>query len=482
MEDSEAATQPARHGEQQYNTRGEPVCPATKRQKEAMIAASNEVLAAVGVCEKKDKLIDRLNEELPEDQQRVRLSDHEWKIVREGEDDYGETIRMVAETSRNVLTWWVMSLRRRIQVGLVSSDLRFIDILSSEWTSFTSGGFLGAIRFLTVGGLAEVTSQLMLTFVDWFLGEQVMKISKQIIRLKSSTRKRFLLLKCVNYTYQATNALLHVSVYPLASFSCLQQLGLISSKTLLPSKSWLASWSPSSPVRWAFFGQRRADGSKIMGLLLSPAALWVTMTLLQHSAASAYGHVPLFEYSCILGPHNVTSSQRAVDSKSSFTMPFSRLRDKALRSLGWAPAVPVANTETQDWTRESSVHKDTNTTLNAQHRMGSRHQVTELSTLPANLLALNLDYLFWTIIMLPLDILHLTSLSSAFSSTQTARTSVADGGYTGVVPMLAVSRTTRMNKIGLCLALEFTIDTAVWGGAFMWAKYVGTSRYYWGRT
>lgn len=482
IEDAEAATQPARPDEQQYNSRGEPVCLATKCQKEAMIAASNEVLAAVGVCEKKDKLIDRLDEELPENQQRVHLSDHEWKVLREGEDDYGETMRMIAETSRNFSTWWVMSLRRRIQVGLVSSNLSFVDILAGEWASFTSVGLLGAIRYLTVGGLAEITSQLMLTFVDWYLGEQVMKISKKIIRLKSSTRTRFLLLKCVNYTYQATNALLHVSVYPLASFSCLQQLGLISSKTFLPSKSWLAPWITSSPVRWAFFDQRKVRGSKVMGLLLSPAAIWVTMTLLQHSAASAYGHVPLFEYSCILGPHNVTSSPRAVDSDSKFATSFSQLRDKALRLLGWAPALPTSGKEVQDSTRESNVRNHASTALNAQRGMSARHRITQLSTLPSNLLALNLDYLFWTIIMLPLDILHLTSLSSAFSSTPSARMSVDNGGYAGIVPRLAVSRTARLNKIGLCLALEFTLDTAVWGGTFVWAKYVGTSRYCWGRT
>lgn len=481
-EDSEAATRSARPGEQQYNTRGEPVCAATKRQKEAMIAASNEVLAAVGVCEKKDALLDRLNEELPEDKQRVRLTDHEWKIVREGEDDHGETIRMVAETSRNFLTWWVMSLRRRIQVGFISSNLSFIDILSGEWKSFTSDGFLGAIRFLTVGGLAEVTSQLMLTFVDWYLGEQVMKISKKIIRLKSSNRKRFLLLKCVNYTYQATNALLHLLVYPLASFSCLQQLGLISSENLLPSKSWLVPWSPSSPVRWAFLEHKKVGSSKMMGLLVSPAALWVTMTLLQHSAASAYGHVPLFEYSCILGPHNVASSQPTADSKSSFATPVSRFRDGALQLLGWGPIPSASGNKSQDLSRESNVRNPASTALNAHHGLAARHRVTELSTLPSNLLALNLDYLFWTIIMLPLDILHLNTLSSTFSSTPMARTGVVDGGLVGMVPNLAASRMARMNKIGLCLALEFMLDTAVWGGAFVWAKYVGTSRYYWGRT
>ncbi|KAG9670350.1 hypothetical protein KCU99_g8430, partial [Aureobasidium melanogenum] len=480
-ETSEAAPQSTRSDEQQYNARGEPISIATTRQNEAMIAAKNEVLAAVGVCEKKDKLIDSLNEELPDGDYRVHFSDEEWRIIKDGEDDYGELIRMTAETSRNILDWWLLGLRRRLQVGLVSSDLNFVDILSVEWVSLTSNGFFGAIRFLTIGGLTEVASQLIITFVDWYLGEQILKTSKKIIRLKASTRKRFLLLRCVNYSYKALNALLHLSVYPLASFSCLQQLGLISSLPLLPPKSWLAPWSPVSPLRWAFLDQGPIRGSKFLGLLASPAGMWLVMALLQHSAASAYGHVPLFEYSCILGPHNTTLSQTN-DSESSYLTPFSQLRDKLLRSLGWATTPSVSEKETRDLTQELSAGNHGTRTEKPQRHKATRHRVTELSTLSSNLLALNLDYLFWSIILLPMDTKHLNSLSSAFSSSSSARMSVEHGRSTGLVPILAASRMARMNKIGLCLALEFTLDTAVWGGAFLWARYIGVSRYFWGRT
>ncbi|KAG9553200.1 hypothetical protein KCU71_g13323, partial [Aureobasidium melanogenum] len=483
QETSETAPQSTRSNEQQYNARGEPISIATTRQNEAMIAAKNEVLAAVGVCEKKDKLIDRLNEELPDGEYRVQFSDEEWRIIKEGEDDYGELIRMTAETSRNILDWWLLGLRRRLQVSLVSSDLSFVDILSVEWVSLTSNGFFGAIRFLTIGGLAEVTSQLIITFVDWYLGEQILKTSKKIIRLKASTRKRFLLLRCVNYSYKALNALLHLSVYPLASFSCLQQLGLISSKPLLPPKSWLTPWSSASPLHWAFLNQGPIRGSKFLGLLTSPAGMWLVMALLQHSAASAYGHVPLFEYSCILGPHNSTSLSQTHDTESSYLTPFSRLRDELLQFLGWAPVPPaVPEKETQDLTQELSVGNHGTRTEKPQHHKATQHRVTELSTLSSNLLALNLDYLFWSIILLPIDTMHLTSLSSAFASSPAARTSVEHGRSAGLVPVFAASRMARMNKIGLCLALEFTLDTAVWGGAFLWARYIGVSRYFWGRT
>ncbi|KAK5999884.1 hypothetical protein QM012_004972 [Aureobasidium pullulans] len=477
----EVTPQTTRFDEQQYNNRGEPISLATTRHNEAMIAAKNEVLAAVGVCEKKDRLIDRLRKELPDGEYRVHFSDEEWRVIKDSEDDYGELIRMTAETSRNILEWWLLGLRRRLQVGFVSTGLSFVDILSVEWASLTSNGFFGAVRFLTVGGLAEVTSQLIITFVDWYLGEQVLKTSKKIIRLKASTRKRFLLLRCVNYSYKAINALLHLSVYPLASFSCLQQLGLVSSKSLLPPASWLAPWSPSSPLRWAFLDQGTIRGSKSLGFVASPAGMWLVMALLQHSAASAYGHVPLFEYSCILGPHNATSSQTN-DSESSYLTPFSRFRDKLLQLLGWAPIPTVSEKEPRDLTQELSEGNHRRRTARPQHHKATRHRVTELSTLSSNLLALNLDYLFWSIILLPLDTLHLTSLSSAFCSSATATTSVEHGRSAGLVPVLAASRMAKMNKIGMCLALEFTLDTVVWGGAFLWARSIGVSRYFWGRT
>ncbi|KAI5268196.1 hypothetical protein E4T47_07822 [Aureobasidium subglaciale] len=467
---------------QQYNARGEPICPTTTCHNEAMIAAKNQVLAAVGVCEKRDEIIDQLDEELLDGTQRVKFTDEEWRIIKEGEDDYGELIRMTAETLRNILTWWVMSLRRRLQVGFVSSNLGFTDILSGEWNSFTTKGTLGAIRFLTVGGLPEVISQLFLTFADWYLGEQVLKISKKVIRLKASTRKRFLLLRCVNYGYKAMNALLHLSVYSLSSFSCLQQLGLISSTSLLPPASWLLPWRPSSPLRWAFMNETTTGGAELRGLLCSPAVMWLTMSLFQHSASSTYGHVPLFEYNCILGPHKPTLPQQPANPETDLLTPFSRFRDKMLQLLSWAPVPVVKELMVEDLTSEVSVRNHTRRTERPQHHTATRYRVTELSTLPSNLLALNLDYLFWAILLLPSETLHLRGLATAFSSSSVARSGIVDGVSVGILPSSSNTRIGRANKIGLCLALEFTLDTAVWGGAYLWAKYIGTTRYHWGRT
>lgn len=172
-----------------------------------MIAAKNEVLAAVGVCEKKDAQVDRLEnhnlELVQEDHEaRVSFSEVEWADIKDAENDYGEWIRLIAECSRNALTWWTVHLRRRIQVGIVSSHMSFGQILSFEWASLTHNGLRGGLRHLAAGGLPEIFAQLTLTFFDWYLSESAFHVSKKILALKASSRTRLILLKAVGYGFK----------------------------------------------------------------------------------------------------------------------------------------------------------------------------------------------------------------------------------------------------------------------------------------
>jgi hypothetical protein len=444
------------------------------RHTEAMIAAKNEVLAAVGVCEKKNHHIDDQDEHDSSRKSRIRLSEEEWKMLKDGEDDYGELIRMTAETSRNVLTWWLLALRRRLQVGFASSSLSFVQVLSGEWVACTSHGILGAIQFLTVGALPELASQLVLTLVDWWLSEKVLETSKKIIQLKASSRKRFLLLKSVRLIDKVLNAVAHLLVYPLTSYSTLQQLRLISASSLLASRTWLAPWNLSSPLHWAF-SSWQPQQSRLKALLLSPAALWLAMTLLQHSSPSTYDHVSLFEYGCILGPHNKPPPPSTKPASGIFS-PWSHVRDGVLKMVGWA-----AEPRLQHQAGVQDLTEDGTAARSSRHVMSTLPRITELSMLPSHLLALNLDYLFWGMLLLPLDVTHLRALTCAYQSSAAAQADVQSGANGGV---LAVQKpmAMRANKVGLCLALEFTIDTAVWGGAYMWAKWAGTEKYHWGQT
>lgn len=97
---------------QQYDRKGNPRSLDATRRAEAQIAAKNEVLAAVGVCEKKNSKARQTVDG------KVIFSDEEWKVILEAENSIGETGRIVAECCRHSSSWWLMSLRKRIQVCL----------------------------------------------------------------------------------------------------------------------------------------------------------------------------------------------------------------------------------------------------------------------------------------------------------------------------------------------------------------------------
>lgn len=99
---------------QQYDSRGNPQNPETAQIVKDQVSAKNEVLAAVGVCEKKNK-------DAEEMAGRVRFSDEEWKALQEAENDYGELVKVVAQCLRSASTWWVEALRNRVLVCGISA-------------------------------------------------------------------------------------------------------------------------------------------------------------------------------------------------------------------------------------------------------------------------------------------------------------------------------------------------------------------------
>lgn len=94
---------------QRYDRKGNPINPEATRRLEAQIAAKNEVLAVVGVCERKDK-------EAAEISAKLTLSDEEKKVLRAKEASCGEFGRLVADISRGVASWWLVAVRKQIQV------------------------------------------------------------------------------------------------------------------------------------------------------------------------------------------------------------------------------------------------------------------------------------------------------------------------------------------------------------------------------
>lgn len=92
---------------QQYDQKGHPKNPEVTRVIEAQIAAKNEVLAAVGVCERKN---------IEARQGKLTFTEEEWKTLQQYENNVGEIGRIVTECIRHAASWWLTTLRKRIQV------------------------------------------------------------------------------------------------------------------------------------------------------------------------------------------------------------------------------------------------------------------------------------------------------------------------------------------------------------------------------
>ena len=243
--------------------------------------------------------------------------------------------------------------------------------------------------------------------------------------------------------------------------------------------TWLLPWHSSSPLRWVV--SQRQDtlplSSRLRLFLLSPTYIWLAMTLIQNVSVTAYGHVPLFEHECILGPHN----EPIITKGRPFFVPFSSLRDRMLNILGWA-ADPRVREEDVNALTEHTVSSDRSDSRRSKSsRSSSNPRVTELTMLPSHLLALNLDNIMWTVLLLPLDNAHLRTLVSNYLSSSAAQSNVQSGVNANIMPGLGAPGP-RTNKVVLCLALQFALDTAVWGGAYAWTRWIGKTQFFWGRT
>ena len=100
--------------EQAYDERGHPINPRSREHGRALREAQNDVLAAIGVVERRLSTSSSL-EDLPSLKRRIE------RLERlETEDSVGNTIALVSALSENISTWWVGCLRDRILVGFLT--------------------------------------------------------------------------------------------------------------------------------------------------------------------------------------------------------------------------------------------------------------------------------------------------------------------------------------------------------------------------
>lgn len=130
--------------QQQYDAKGRPINPTTEAQNAKIRHASNEVLALVGVVERKDSTDAQIQLDTT-----LRRAAREHLLILE--DNRGNEWSAGLDVLSWFALWWPTALVRRIQIGIYSTDLSFTQIISLEAHTILGNGWRGVLLGLLPG-------------------------------------------------------------------------------------------------------------------------------------------------------------------------------------------------------------------------------------------------------------------------------------------------------------------------------------------
>lgn len=206
---------------QQYNDRGHPRNPETKRREREHVRAANEVMQVTGVVE--DSLAAR------------------QKIVQSMNDKNQETFTGLRfmEIGRGVLVggvWGVMGLRRRVLLYKPYADMRFLDILRQERAIHgIPHMFLSGVPTVIAYHISDWVAFFVETMIDQFYDEDDEPVTEREDQVR-------------NLLHNFRDATFCYLTLHFRLFAILQQLNLLPGSPWFPSLKSFIPFSSSSPL------------------------------------------------------------------------------------------------------------------------------------------------------------------------------------------------------------------------------------------
>ncbi|KAI1588604.1 hypothetical protein PtrEW7m1_000440 [Pyrenophora tritici-repentis] len=311
---------------QLYDERGNPINPRSQQYGRKLRSAQNDVLASVGVVERRRSS----SHGLP------GSSEERFELL-EAEDTVGNGVALVTTLTENLCTWWIGTIGDRILTFRYHHALSFGQIVAFEYaqsgTSVIYAGF--ASRMLATMNIQTIIYSTVL----YQPIERLLYATRAGSRTKSFFRQIRKVLKYALYLG------LEGLCYPFFYHATLQRIGLVPARALLPRWSSLNPFSSSSPLRPFSLYYNASDSAMdcIKAALTSPVViLCVGLSLERWVYACVYEAVE----SSILRPDNPDISSRDVNGRSRALTALGMRREspalvrnsihKVLELLGWA--------------------------------------------------------------------------------------------------------------------------------------------------
>ncbi|EME80003.1 uncharacterized protein MYCFIDRAFT_176995 [Pseudocercospora fijiensis CIRAD86] len=461
---------------QQYDGKGRQVNPEIDAFNAEMRKAQNEVLALVGVVERKDH-VDQVNE------LRFKyIHKHRQELLHE-EHERGDLLEYVFIPVRFFSHLWTDAFRQRIQIGYYDSSRTMAEILSTEWAAMWRGGtkWSLATRFPALGDtIAHICVRIPLLLV----GEQLTgTMQNAVLRRKGITRKtRQNMYTAINVLFESLALGIDIFLLPMEFHACAQQLGLAPVLPLFPSWTTFIPWHPDSFHK---FGWKPLANLGILSSLTSPAVLLLFHKLIHYDIVDY--DIPIFSLLTDFRYPPITEEVRDVpvpkrlDIFGCLMHYCYTLRQHIMQWTGWNVI-----TRERKPTRAKDYENDTviPTPRTAKWPI---HRSTALAHLPAQLLAEFLDEFFSRIICLPFETLVSRSVAKKFFSKNNPHLYLPFGGGPISSFCRSPSSTTFSNagkylsRLGLSIALTCTLDTILFFAAYRTVRHMGVEHFDWGR-
>lgn len=477
---------------QQYDDKSHPVNPSSTSLNKAQIQAKNEVLEAVGVCERKNK------DSHDERSGRASLTTEQHAALTDDENEIGGDYYLVAEVSRLAGTWWIGTIQKKIQAGLHKANRPFMIILSREWNHVFSEGVLHALRCFSAGVPSQAMTDLAISTAEDTFYTIHRDLGDRIHMSFEGPSKR-VLLRSIDHLKYTAMTFFQIGISPLPLFSILQQLGLYSSHYGVPPPASFLPWHESSPLQWAWSSgnEHSLFSHRLFHLMTSPLSLWLSYNALRYWVEMNGNLFDVEEPNLPTDLLLDSDEEEGDETISSIFVPWS------LR--------PVFNLYPRSINRShhlTNAHHNTNTqhtTTTTRTQRPKGYRLSVLSTLPSKLLSECLQNTLTHLVLLPLSSLLYRSVTYSFLHSPYAQTLARQNNTKTTVldplalashfsPPLQAGSLVRLlrgqagvrdvgdyaSKVGLCVALQVVVDVAIWGVTWFAARRVGLARFYWG--
>jgi hypothetical protein len=483
--DSTAATQHPTLHIQQYDSKGRPMNTEADAQNARLRHASNEVLALVGVVERKVQTDAKLH-------RTINLERIKRQRLHLREDDRGNEWSALIDVVSWFALWWPTALVRRIQIGVYSTDLPFVDILRHEAGMIFGNGWQGILLGLLPGTGIAILHKVLWQILAVITEESIDVIQNRIITSNMPRKKASVLTRSLAVVVDIILVAIDMLLLPLETYVFARQLN-----TAPP-----VPWHPLLTTQLPFFFRAAYDTtlSSPASFLTSAAPFLAGYTLLTReptTEAPAFTDLASYRLPSI-SEHPDTSLQSAPPVLSD---PFGAilyqtwvLRQHFLQFVGWNVHEEDQPGSINGW--ETDVSYEVSATPNeiAQVKVLS-HRSTSLARLPASWLGLRIDMFLVRVMLLPLESMVMRKVLHFYLSSGMPVTTTALGAGLGdtmpgawdVLTGRAVNRSWnavagRLSHLGLSMALNFGVEVALFGAVYALTKRQGTASFGWGRS